>query len=83
MTMRSLAATSKAKRDFGYAATVSVRQGIDMVSRYGHSTALARCAVAAVDCCVRCVCATVDRVWQAVKEGRHPVHSPQAAVRLH
>jgi hypothetical protein len=31
MTMRSLAATSKAKRDFGYAATVSVRQGIDMV----------------------------------------------------
>ena len=46
----SLAASSKAKRDFGYSATVSVRQGIDMVvkvlPRHGVCA-----AVTALACC--------------------------------
>ena len=84
----SLSVVSKAKRDFGYSAAVSVKQGIEMVVQ----VALAICArrfgerlgvgVAIHVCLCCCMQTFVDDVSQAVKEGRHPVHSPQATVRL-
>ena len=64
---------SKAKRDFGYAAAVTVKQGIERVVQVWF-VGVVTCG----SCAVR-----VQHVGQAVKDGRHPVHSPQAVVRLH
>jgi hypothetical protein len=47
---------SKAKRDFGYAASVSVKQGIEMVVKVGHEAQGGARFTALFFCCVFAVC---------------------------